>query len=127
MGNIISPELYVKIWTLFMSGYAAKMLLSPGKMHSDHLESPATPTVKFYIRGQSIAWATVCYCVSLKLETPDALQVCTALSILVGVAYPWNAKFDFSGDKLVVKYPMHYVPEVLMTVLSLTGLSLMFA
>jgi hypothetical protein len=124
---MISPELYVKTWTIFMGGYAAQMLLVPGKLVTDHFDQPVTPMVKFWIRGQAPAWAAVCYCVSQKLETSDAVQVCTALSILVGILYPWNAKFDLTGDKFVVKYPMHYVPELLMTVLSLSGLYLMFA
>ena len=127
MGNIISPEVYVNVWTVLMCGYWAQMLVVPGKLVTDHFISPVTPMVKFWIRGQAPAWAAVCYCVSQKLETSDAVQVCTALSILLGLVYPWNAKFDFTGDKLPVNYPFHYVPEVLMSVLSLTGLYVMFA
>jgi hypothetical protein len=127
MGNMISPELYVNFWTVAMSAYAVQMLFVPAKLVTDHFDSPATPMVKYWIRGQAPGWAAVCYCVSQKLETSDAVQVCTALSILVGIIYPWSAKFDYFGDKLPVKYPMHYVPEVLMAGLSLAGLYVMFA
>jgi hypothetical protein len=127
MGNIISPESYVNVWTVLMCGYWTRMLFTPGNLVTDHFVAPVTPMVKFWIRGQAPAWAAVCYCVSQKLETSDAVQMCTVLSICLGLVYPWNSKFDFTGDKLVCKYPMHYVAEVIMTGLSLTGLYIMFA
>ena len=35
---------------------------------------------------------------------------------------PWNAKFGLFGSQLPkIKYPGHYVPELLMTALSIAG------
>ncbi len=34
----------------------------------------------------------------------------------IAVAYPYNAKFNWF-DTYKVKYPMHYVPEILMAAL----------
>jgi hypothetical protein len=126
MGNMISPDLYVNVVTVILSGYAAQMMFTPGKMLTDHFDSPPTPMLKYWIRGQAPGWAAVCYCIQ-RLDTSEAVQVCTAVTILIGLVYPWNAKFNFTGDKLPVKYPMHYVPESIMAGLSLAGLYVMFA
>jgi hypothetical protein len=126
ISNMISPEQYVNTWTFFMAAYAVQMMFTPGKMVTDHFDVPVTPMVKFWVRGQAPAWAAVCYCITQKLETSDAVQICTVLSISIGLCYPWNAKFDFTGDKLPVKYPMHYVPEILMAALSGVGLLIIF-
>jgi hypothetical protein len=127
MGNIMmTPDLYVNIFSVILGGYAVQMLLAPGKLVTDNFVSPATPMAKFWIRGQAPAWAAVSYCVQ-KLETSDAVQVCTAVSILAALLYPGNAKFDFTGDKLPVNYPFHYLTEGLLAGLSLGGLYVMFA
>jgi hypothetical protein len=103
MGNMMmSPELYVNVWSFFMMGYAAQMLLTPAKMLTDHFDAPATPMVKFWIRGQSAGWAAIIYCL-YKLDTPEAVKVATALSIAIGVLYPANAKFELFGEKLAPK------------------------
>jgi hypothetical protein len=127
MGNIMmTSDLYVNIFTVVLGGYAAQMLLAPEMVVTDNFVSPATPMVKFWIRGQAPAWAAVGYCVQ-KLETSDAVQVCTAVSILAGLLLPGNARFDFTGDKLPVNYPKHYLSEGLLAGLSLAGLYVMFA
>jgi hypothetical protein len=126
MGNMMmSPELYVNVWSFCMMGYAAQMLLLPEKMVSDNFDAPATPMVKFWIRGQSVGWIGLIYCLC-KLDTPEAVKVATVLSIAIGVFYPWNAKFNLIGEKLPPKYPMHhrYFAEILLAVMSLTGLSM---
>ena len=42
---------------------------------------------------------------------------------LRALLYPFNAKFNLTGDVgNTVKYPMHYVPEVLMSVLTISGI-----
>ena len=43
---------------------------------------------------------------------------------LVAFLYPFNAKYDIF-QKLKKIYPMHYVPEVLMTTLTTTGIYLL--
>merc|ERR1719311_1256944 len=51
------------------------------------------------------------------LDVP--LTVVVAYNFLVGLIYPWNAAYI---SKLPVKYPMHYVPELLMAGLTVAGL-----
>lgn len=90
-------------------------------MVTDHFDAPCTPMTKFWIRGASVGFLTTAYCVT-QLPTDQAAMVCTAASFGSGLLYPWNAKFSLFTDKLPVKYPMHYVPELLMSALTLGGL-----
>ena len=55
----------------------------------------------------------------------DAVPVALAMSVACGALYPWNAKFGYLSPGLPTKYPMHYVPEVLMAVLSCLGIAAM--
>ena len=50
------------------------------------------------------------------------MPIAAAVSCACGLLYPWNAKFGYFTPNLPLKYPMHYVPEALMLVLSLAGL-----
>merc|ERR550514_339633 len=100
--------------------YGLQMLAVPGNMVTDHFDAPATPLLKFWIRGQSVSLLGLCFCVT-QLETALAVKVAAASAFAVGVLYPWNAKFGYLTPGLPVKYPMHYVPETLMLVLSGVG------
>ena len=44
------------------------------------------------------------------------------MSVGIGILYPWNAKFGYLTPNLPLKYPMHYVPELLMLSLSVAGI-----
>jgi len=122
---IIEPELFIKIFCGVMGMYGAQMLLVPAKMVTDHFNAPATPLLQFWIRGSSSAFLTIVYLVFFKLSTEDAVPVATAMSCAVGALYPWNAKFGYLSPGLPTKYPMHYVPEVLMAVLTGLGIAAM--
>ena len=61
-----------------------------------------------------------------QIPLDQAVKVATLTTMAVGLIYPFNAKFSLLGDNLPVKYPMHYVPEILMTVLSAAGLYLVY-
>eukprot|EP00501_MAST-03F_sp_TOSAG23-6_P000044 GSMAST32.ASY1.ANO1.45.1 assembled CDS len=111
---------YVKVFAGTFGLYGLQMLFTPAKMVTDHFETPATPMLKFWIRGQSVSLLALCYSMTL-LPPAVAVKIGAASSLAVGLLYPWNAKFNFLGDKLPVKYPMHYVPEVLMLALSAWG------
>lgn len=105
-----------------MSLYTAQMLLMPSKMVTDHFDVPATPITDFWIRGQATAWGAAVFLVN-KLAEYDAVyaaKVCTVISFVCGCLYPWNVKFGILS-KLPVKYPMHYLPEVVMLVLTVLG------
>jgi hypothetical protein len=116
----MNSENYVKAFSAVMGMYGLQMLAVPGKMITDHFEAPATPLLKFWIRGSSVGFLGLVYCLQ-QMPTADAVKVATVASAATGMLYPWNAKFTFVGEKLPVKYPMHYVPEVLMAVLTLAG------
>ena len=113
---LIEPELFIKIFCVVMGMYGLQMLAVPAKMVTDHFDAPATPLLQFWIRGSSCAFLTIVYLVKFKLATEDAVPVALAMSVACGALYPWNAKFGYLSPGLPTKYPMHYVPEVLMAV-----------
>ena len=76
--------------------------------------------MEFWIRGASVGFGGMAYLMTL-IDTEKAVQVGTAASFAIGVLYPWNAKFGWFSKTPTIKYPMHYVPEVLMLALTLAG------
>ena len=122
---LIEPELFIKIFCVVMGMYGLQMLAVPAKMVTDHFDAPATPLLQFWIRGSSCAFLTIVYLVKFKLATEDAVPVALAMSVACGALYPWNAKFGYLSPGLPTKYPMHYVPEVLMAALTLLGVAAM--
>ncbi len=90
-------------------------------LHSSPAYINSTPMIKFWARGSSTAWLGLAYAVG-QMPTAAAAKLCTAVSFVCGVLYPWNAKFNLIGEKLDPKYPMHYVPEVLMGLLTVSGI-----
>jgi hypothetical protein len=121
---LVEPELFIKIFCVVMGMYGLQMLAVPAKMVTDHFDAPATPLLQFWIRGSSCAFLTIVYLVKFKLATEDAVPVALAMSVACGALYPWNAKFGYLSPGLPTKYPMHYVPEVLMAVLARCPLTL---
>ena len=114
-------EIFVYAYTALFGLYTLMFLFTPGKMVTDHFDAPATPMLKFWIRGSAFGFITMLYLIN-RVETEEAVKVGTASAFLCGVLYPWNAKFGYATDgKLPVKYPMHYVPELLMTGLTAFG------
>merc|ERR1711939_87443 len=75
--------------------------------------------------GSSCAFLMIVYLVKFKLATEDAVPVALAMSVACGALYPWNAKFGYLSPGLPTKYPMHYVPEILMAVLTGLGIAAM--
>ena len=118
---VVEPELFIKVFCVVMGMYGLQMLAVPAKMVTDHFDAPATPLLQFWIRGSSCAFLTVVYLVKFKLATEDAVPVALAMSVACGALYPWNAKFGYLSPGLPTKYPMHYVPELLMTGLTAFG------
>jgi hypothetical protein len=95
-------------------------VMIPTQMVSDHFNATPTSMEKFWIRGSSAAIGAAIYAMSL-LAANQAAQVAFYLAAAVAVLYPFNAKFNLFKDNLSIKYPMHYVPEVLMATLTLLG------
>ena len=103
----------------------AQMLFVPQKMVTDHFDAPATPLLQFWIRGSSCAFLGLVYTLYTKVPVAEALPIATAVSFACGALYPWNAKFGYISPGLPVKYPMHYVPEILMVALTVLGIKAM--
>ena len=114
-------QMFVWAYTAVFGLYTLMFLFTPGKMVTDHFDAPATPMLKFWIRGASFGFITMLYLINI-VELEEAVEVGFVSSLLCGILYPWNAKYGYATDgKLPVKYPMHYVPEVLMLGLTLFG------
>merc|ERR1712185_657273 len=95
---ILDPQTFVYGSAFIFFGYAAQMLLMPGNMVTDHFDAPATPLLKFWIRGSSISiFAMIWAC--LNLEVALAAQIMLFTSASIGVLYPWNAKFNYLTDE----------------------------
>ena len=78
--------------------------------------------IKFWARGSSCAWLGLAYAVG-EMPTAAAAKLCAIVSAGIALLYPFNAKFNLTGETgNTVKYPMHYVPEVLMSVLTISGI-----
>ena len=93
-------------------------------MITDHFDMESSTILDFWIRGTSVFGGGLVYALQ-KVPTDAAVKIATAVSVACGVLYPWNAKFGYLSKGLPVKYPMHYVPEVLMLGLSLAGMAAM--
>ena len=123
----LDEETYVKIVMVVFGVYALQMLLVPGKMVTDHFDAPATPLLKFWIRGESVPMLLLLYVMYTELSPETNFTVSLLYSTAVAVIYPFNAKFGYATDgKLPVKYPMHYVPEMLCGGLTAAGMALKF-
>eukprot|EP00629_Pelagomonadales_sp_RCC1024_P018973 CAMPEP_0119259696 /NCGR_PEP_ID=MMETSP1329-20130426/414_1 /TAXON_ID=114041 /ORGANISM="Genus nov. species nov., Strain RCC1024" /LENGTH=123 /DNA_ID=CAMNT_0007259095 /DNA_START=27 /DNA_END=398 /DNA_ORIENTATION=+ len=122
---MFDPGMYLKLACFVFTAYGLQMLVLPANMVTDHFDAPATPLLQFWIRGSSVAWLSLTYSMYFKMAESDAVPLATVVSFLVGVLYPWNAKIGYLSPQLPVKYPMHYVPEVLMLVLTVSGVAAM--
>ena len=93
---------------------------------TDHWDMPSTPGMEFWIRGSAISIFAVCY-LMMFAPTAVAAKAAFGVSLGIGVLYPWNAKFGYLTPNLPLKYPMHYVPELLMLGLTLAGIPAIMA
>lgn len=114
-------DIYVKAFIGIFGVYAVQMLLIPGNMVTDHWDMPSTPAMEFWIRGHAVSMFACCYLLTL-VPNAVAAKVSLFISTGIGVLYPFNAKFGYLTPGLPLKYPMHYVPELLMTGLIAGGL-----
>lgn len=91
-GGTIDANKYVQVTSAAYALYAAKCLLMPSSMVTDHFECPAPDGVtKFWIQGTASFMITLLFCFA-KLPTDVAAQACLLGNALVAFLYPWNAK-----------------------------------
>lgn len=116
----MSEAQYVQAVTIAFGFYSLQMLLVPAKMITDHFNTTADQLTQFWIRGTAVFSLAALYCWTL-MPVAAAAKVALWVSAGCGLLYPWNAKFNLMKHNLSIKYPMHYVPEILMAVLTLVG------
>ena len=116
----ISEAQFVQAATIVFGVYSLQMLLIPAKMITDHFNATADQMTQFWIRGTSVFSFALLYCWQL-MPVAAAAKVALWASAGCGLLYPWNAKFNLMKHNFSIKYPMHYVPEVLMAGLTLVG------
>ena len=99
------------------------MLLTPDKLKTDHFEGESTVMEEFAWRGHAATLFAAAYALWISADTEMAPKI--ALGWVAGIAllYPFNAKFGIFSKEYKPKYPMHYVPEILMTGLLIAGIS----
>ena len=123
--RIITGARFLTAFQVVFGVYALQFLLVPAKVVSDHFNATADQMTQFMTRGASAAMAG-CVWATRNMPEATAVRLATYLTLAVAVLYPYGAKFNLFKNNLSCKYPMHYVPEVLMAVLSLAGLYVMY-
>ena len=93
-GGIVPADTYVKAWAAVFGLYALQFLVVPQNMVTDHFDAEPTPMLKFWLRGQSVSLGGLCYAVT-QLPVDLAVKIALASSVLIGILYPFNAKFGY--------------------------------
>merc|ERR1712224_59072 len=84
---------------------SAQMILVPSKVHNDHFEEKSTKMTEFWARGHGVSIAVGIYALT-QLDTDTAFKAAMAWVAGIGVAYPYNAKFN-------VRHLQGQVPDAL--------------
>ena len=115
----ISPSQFTTAYCVIFGVYGLQMLLTPDKMTTQFFKTPATPMLRFWVRGFSVTVFAICFTLYklMSFDATLATQIAVASTAGTAVFYPFNAKFGYF-DKLPVIYPKHYEPEILMGGLS---------
>ena len=127
----ISPSQFVTAYCFIFGVYGLQMLLTPDKMTTQFFKTPATPMLRFWVRGFSVTVFAICFAL-YKLASFDATlaaQIAVASTAGTAIFYPFNAKFGLLSKNLPLKYdgfPNHYVPEVLMASVAALGFFVKF-
>jgi hypothetical protein len=88
---------------------------------SDAARAPAPRRYTNFIwRGASTSLLAAVYAIN-QMPAEAGAKVLLVWTAAVAVLYPYNAKFGYLS-KVEPKYPMHYVPEVLMPTLVAMGI-----
>ena len=118
--SFLTPENYNNAVAFVMAAYALQFLFMPAKIITDHFKATTPAIALFLARGSAAPMLSMAYA-TYKMQD---LQYTVVSTIIVAFLYPFNAKYDIF-QKLKKIYPMHYVPEVLMTTLTTTGIYLL--
>ena len=123
--KFITNAQYITACSAVFGLYTLQMLLVPAKMITDHFNASADQMTQFWIRGSACGFAAAIWAMR-QLPVATGVHLGFYLALGCGILYPWNAKFNLFKNNLNVKYPMHYVPKVLMALLSVAGAYLIY-
>jgi|TARA_B100000767_G_scaffold68355_1_gene64924 hypothetical protein len=118
--SILTTENYINACAFVMAAYGLQFLIMPAKIITDHFKATTSAITLFTARGTAGPMIAVAYA----MHKMQDLQFTVATIALIAFLYPFNAKYGIF-QKLKCKYPMHYVPEGLMTTLITTGIYLL--
>merc|ERR1719473_2435014 len=96
--------------------YGLQFFFTPTMVIEQHFDYKPDPNHIFLARGSGIPMLALAYSIYKGGLDLQAIVLTVAATALV---YPLNGAYI---SKLAVKYPMHYVPEVLMSGLTIAGL-----
>lgn len=121
--GLVSASQYTTAFCVIFGVYGLQMLLTPDKMTTQFFKVPATPILRFWVRGFSVSVFSLCFTLYKLIDLDATLAAQISLVATAGIAtlYPYNAKFGLLDKGLPVIYPKHYEPEILMTTLILVG------
>merc|ERR1712216_692348 len=85
----LSPEeIYVYAVVGLYSMYSFNMMFTPGKMATDHFKAPATPLLKFWIRGWVVPFICLAYAMLTELSLATNVKLAFGLTTGIAVIYP---------------------------------------
>ena len=108
-------QTYTKASAIIYALHALQFLAIPETFISYNFDVTPDAMHVFIARGSGLTCAGVAYAVH-KFDVP--LKLLVAYNAMIGLVYPWNAAYI---SKLPVKYPMHYLSQVLTAGLTLAG------
>ncbi|GMH54582.1 hypothetical protein TrRE_jg13197 [Triparma retinervis] len=121
-GALVTKEQFLMADIAVNLLYGVQMLLAPGKLVTDHFNSETSNLLNFFIRGSSVGFLGLAYFLHKSTDGELNHKVALGTAIATGVLYPWNAKLN-TALALPIKYPMHYVPEVIFILLTIAGIA----
>ena len=77
--------------------------------------------MEFFMRGSSLGFLSIAYFLGT-LAGDEAVKAALVTIAACGILYPWSVKFNYFGDNLPAKYPIHYFPELATLALTVAGL-----
>lgn len=119
-GGPVDPATYVKIVQGFFGLYGLGLLLGPAVIWAQHFHGGCSGPMKFFMRGSSLGFLSITYFLGTLAEG-EAVKAALATIAACGILYPWAVKFDYFGDNLQQKYPIHWIPELATLALTVAG------
>lgn len=114
-GGIVPADTYTKVVAGVFALYGLQFFTMPAVVIEQHFDFKPDENHLFLARGSGIPMLGLAY---VMFKGGMDLQAIVAIVAATALVYPFNAAYI---SKLAVKYPMHYVPEILMGGLTIAG------